>query len=124
MKHDRKVIRMYCIYDYPLYSGCPPLKLILYNQSQVQEAIYGLSHMEQCTEVLSFMAVDSSDSGDQSSSAAASSSKEGASSKRGPPILNPPRDLGLLHPLVRSLHSAILYLRKRLTTPVTIHARC
>ena len=38
--------------------------------------------MEQCTEVLSFMRVDSSDSGDQSSSAGASSSKKGASSKK------------------------------------------
>ena len=54
MTHDHKVIHMHCIYDCPLYSGCPPLKLILYNQSQVQEAINGLSAFEQCTRVLSF----------------------------------------------------------------------
>ena len=83
MKHDCKVICTHHIYDCPLYSGCPPLKLILYNQSQVQEAINGLSHIEKCTEVLSFMGVDSSDSSDQSSSAAASSSKKGVSSKKG-----------------------------------------
>ena len=72
------------IYDFSLYSGCPPLKLILYNKEQVQDAINGLSTHEACSQVLSFMGCNISDGGDHSSSGGdEQSSRKGSSGKKG-----------------------------------------